>query len=327
MMKLSTMRVVTDTLNDAWESPLADQILSLWSHDKGNAKFLRASANFIFTFQKNGEDYYLRFNHSAERSIDLVSAEVDFVNHLAAKGINVARPVPSTSGRFVEKLTLPLGTFHAVVFRGLPGSQLEIENLPPEMFVQWGKALGEIHNASQSYSAQGRQTWRDHLDMVLKELPQKELKARGVVNQLVEKLTQFPVNGSNFGMVHFDFELDNIVWNGTEAGIIDFDDCAYYWFAADIAFALRDLFGNNPKRVDFQDLSFQSFILGYRLVRRISQADIEQIPVFLQLHNLILYTRLKRALGTKGAPDDPGWLVDLRKKLSLKMQSYQESFA
>ena len=69
MMKLSTMKAMTDTLNDKWESAIADQILSGWEHDKGTAKYLRASANFQFTFQKAGGRYFLRFNHRYARSV------------------------------------------------------------------------------------------------------------------------------------------------------------------------------------------------------------------------------------------------------------------
>jgi len=46
----------------------------------------------------------------------------------------------------------------------------------------------------------------------------------------------------NFGLIHFDFELDNLCWEDALIQMLDFDDCAYHWYAADITYALRDLF-------------------------------------------------------------------------------------
>lgn len=327
MLKLSTMRALTDTLNDKWESAIADQILSCWEHDKGSAKYLRASANFQFIFQKAGKRYFLRFNHSTERSIDRIRAEVNYINYLSSKGLVVAKPVPSIAGYFVESVPTSQGIFHAVVFEGLEGMQFDIEELTPEIFTRWGKALGELHQTSQEHQVAGRPTWKDHLAMISEYLPATEQMAQSALNELQEQLTRLSISESNYGLIHFDFELDNLVWNGDKVGIVDFDDSACYWFVADIAFALRDLFDDSAEKVDLRNESFQSFLSGYRLVREIPQEDLELIPLFLRLHNLITFAKLYRALGTDEAPDEPVWLEELRKKLSLKMQFYRDGFS
>lgn len=328
MMKLSTMQAVTDTVNDEWESAIADQILASWEHDKGTAKYFRASANFLFIFQKAGKRYFLRFNHSTERSIDLIRAETDYINHLSSKGLIVAKPVISITGHFVESVSTSQGVLHAVVFEGLSGEQFEeIEELAPEIFMRWGKALGELHQATEGYKAAARPTWKDHLAMVSENLPATEQTAQLALSELQEQLTRLSINESNYGLIHFDFELDNTVWNEDKVGIVDFDDCAYYWFVADIAFALRDIFEDSGEKVDFQNESFQNFVAGYRLVRDITQEELELIPMFLRLHNLITFAKLHRAIGTDKAQDEPVWLNDLRRKLSLKMQIYRDGFS
>ena len=327
MMKLSTMKAMTDTLNDKWESAIADQILSGWEHDKGTAKYLRASANFQFTFQKAGGRYFLRFNHSTERAMDRICAEVDYINYLSSQGFTIAKPVPSIAGHFVESAPTSQGVFHAVVFEELAGMQFEIEELTPEIFTRWGKALGELHKAAQGYQAVGRPTWKDHLTMVSEYLPVTEQAAQAILRDLQEQLTRLSIREGNYGLVHFDFELDNIVWDGDEVGIIDFDDSAYYWFVADIAFALRDLFEDSAEKVDLRNESFQNFLAGYRLVRDITQEELELIPMFLRLHNLITFAKLHRTLGTDEAQGEPVWLEALRKKLSLKMQFYRDEFS
>ena len=328
MMKLSTMKALTDTLNDEWESVIADQILACWEYDKGTAKYFRASANFQFIFQKAEKQYFLRFNHSTERSIDSIRAEVDYINHLSSKGIIVAKPVSSIAGHFVESVSTSQGVFHAVVFEALAGEQFEeIEELTPEIFMRWGKALGELHQATEGYKTAARPTWKDHLAMVSEYLPATEQAAQLALSELQEQLMGLSIDESNYGLIHFDFELDNTVWDKDKVGIVDFDDCAYYWFVADIAFALRDLFEDSAYKVDLRNESFQSFLTGYRQVKEVTQEDLEFIPMFLRLHNLITFAKLYRTLGTDEAQDEPGWLEELRKKLSLKMQFYRDGFS
>ncbi|NJM41890.1 MAG: hypothetical protein HC853_14610 [Anaerolineae bacterium] len=92
MMKLSLMRDVCATLDAQWHSPVADAILSRWTHDARRAIYVRASANFLFVFKRDGRDCFLRFNHESERTRDGILAEVDFVNYLVAKGVNMASP-------------------------------------------------------------------------------------------------------------------------------------------------------------------------------------------------------------------------------------------
>ncbi len=163
--------------------------------------------------------------------------------------------------------------------------------------------------------------------MVSEYLPVTEQAAQTTLRELQEQLTRLSISESSYGLIHFDFELDNIVWNGDEVGIIDFDDSAYYWFVADIAFALRDLFEDSAEKVDLRNESFQNFLAGYRLMKDMAQEDLELIPIFLRLHNLITFAKLYRTLGTNDAQDEPIWLEALRKKLSLKMQFYRDEFS
>ena len=58
-----------------------------------------------------------------------------------------------------------------------------------------------------------------------------------LLNELFSKL---PKNEQNYGLVHFDFELDYIFYDiSTDMlNIIDFDDSMYHWYAMDIEQAL-----------------------------------------------------------------------------------------
>ena len=95
MMRLSTMRKVIDTLGEDRACPVAAEILQRWGYDPGSVQFLRASANFICTFRREGRPLFLRFNEASARPAGAVEAEVKLVDRLRKEGIKVAAPVPS----------------------------------------------------------------------------------------------------------------------------------------------------------------------------------------------------------------------------------------
>jgi len=86
-----------------------------------------------------------------------------------------------------------------------------------------------------------------------------ETAVRRELGQIALSLGALPASPATSGLIHFDFELDNLVWRGEAVGILDFDDCAHYWYAADIAFALRDLFDGGA---DLDHRSFREFVGG-----------------------------------------------------------------
>jgi Ser/Thr protein kinase RdoA (MazF antagonist) len=328
-----TLRLMQDgvaTVDDEWHSPLAERILQRWEHDPGQALYWRASANFIFFFKRAGRDCVLRFNHASERTVKAIEAEVAYLNELAARRVLVATPLRSLSGSYVESVPTAIGTCHAVVFEAVPGAQHDLDELTAEQFVRWGRALGDVHTAASTASAAigaGRPTWEEHLALIDASLPPEEEAALQALRSLRLQLQQLPTDPQHFGLIHFDAELDNLLWQGDHPTLIDFDDCAWYWFVADIAFALRDLFNVQVAGVDLAHPSFRHFIAGYRQAWPIAPETLELLPLFVRLHNLLAFVRLHRALTPLHPDGEPAWMAALREKLVTKMRFYREGFS
>ncbi len=158
-------------------------------------------------------------------------------------------------------------------------------------------------------------------------MPAEEHGALEELARLRSELDQLTINEHNFGLIHYDFEPDNLIWDGDQPGIIDFDDCAWYWFVADIALTLSDLFGDCASKVDFQNERYVHFIQGYRSVRPIEQAELALIPLFIRVQNLYTFTRIYRAMTPINPASELPWMAELRSQLATKMQFYRDEFA
>lgn len=326
MMKLNLMKTIVSTITDTGNSSLANQLLTAWSHDPGTVRFFRTGANAVFTFTQARRLYILRFNHDCERTIDAIRAEVDYLQYLSAKAIAIAQPVQSRAGNYVESMNTPYGRFHSVVFEAITGYRFDIEDLTLDRFSQWGQMLGKLHAATQSYPGVGRLIWHDYLTRLVDHIPACEQAAHEAIAKLCTRLNALPITAETFGLIHFDFELDNLIWTDQGPTAIDFDDSIWCWFAADIAFALRDLFDDDVTHINTSRASFQAFIAGYRTEQVITEAAIALLPLFLRLHHVITFAKLLRALEPKHQTHEPTWAKILRQKLEKKAQDYRDEF-
>lgn len=318
-MKLSLMKRFYDTVDEDKKSPVLDLMASCW-FESADTWIIRASANFVAKVQAD-QTYYLRFNHETERSIDHIQNELAYIQHLVSKGINANKPVHSRSGNLIEIVESELGTFHAVLFEEIKGKHIESDELDLDGYKRWGAALASIHNASHGLDLKA-QTWVDQLGLLESLSPESPILSKEI-GSVKDKLINF--SRENYGLIVFDFEMDNIKWDGTILGFMDFDDYCINWYAADIAYALRDLYDDQASNFNPEDKRYLAFIDGYRGVRPISDEELDLIPVLVRLHNLYFYARIHRA-NTGSTIIDPEWVVRLSKRLEEINESYLKDF-
>jgi Ser/Thr protein kinase RdoA (MazF antagonist) len=328
MMKLSTLWNVHRLDGPEGRNPLADQIVERWQHDPGTARLFRSSANFVFRFQHEGERCFLRIADGVERARKTIEAEVDLVRWLAGHGVHVALPIRSRYGHDLESLTTDWGTFHVVAFEGLAGSQRDIETLDAAGFRAWGAALGRLHRAMRAYTGPartGRSTWQDQLTLAARHTGDDPL-IQIEIDRVAAALGALPTGDDRVGLIHGDFELDNLCWREDGVGILDFDDCARSWLVADIAFALRDLFGDVGDGIDLRHASFRAFLDGYAGHHPLDQELVAYLPTFRRFGNLVRYARIVRSVDLADEPTYPTWLRTLRGKLVSVAEAYRASF-
>lgn len=311
---------------------LAEMILEHWEYDPDSLALLdyyRISSNAVYPFEFEGERRFLRFSPVEERTEEGILAELDFIRYLRAGCYPAAGTVPSRAGKDLEKIRTPWGDYLAVVFQGVPGKRLDRITLNNDLISGYGQALGRLHRLSRAYLNGGnrRESWREQLDRIQKILAgfPDEAQARAELEIVRSCLERLPVTGDNFGLVHYDFERDNVFYD--EAAncfhVIDFDDAVYHWYALELDQSLDNL--TEDMTPDQAGKAGDLFIEGYRSVCSIDDGMLSALPVFRRYVNLYGYTRILRATAEKWE-NEPEWMIDLRKVLDAAMAKRRECF-
>ena len=326
MMKLSNMKKIVETVDKEWRSPIAERILERWGYDQDSVYYFRASSNFVFIFKKDGKRRFLRFIHSEERKKASIEAEIKLLIYLKDHSIKAAEPVLSMKQQYVETFETEGGTLHAVVFEGIGGDHYGLEKMDIDQFQSWGAALGELHQVLKdvplSIQAE-RGSWEEHASLLKKLLPKEEDTVLRELERVEEWAKGLPVSKENYGLIHYDFELDNLCWKDGRAGILDFDDSACYWYAADIALALRDLLEEGSTG---NQAGYQSFLNGYKSRRSSHDPLLQELSWFIRMHKIVQFGKLYRSVDIEESSENPKWLNELRGKLVLKMEELKKNF-
>ena len=223
----------------------------------------------------------------------------------------------------METVSTDWGEFHATVLPAMEGKLFEIEDLNGDGFHRWGAALGRFHRALMGYPGRNaRSTWEDHLDVARGHLPPDSPALHAELDEIASLLSELPVTSDNYGLSHADFELDNLVWRDDSAAVLDFDDCSWMWFAADVAFALGDLFEEHPNLADER---FVGFVDGYATCHPLDNESLSNLPLFVRLDNILQHARMVRTVDLRLEPEHPDWLHELHQKLHQRIALYRSS--
>ncbi|KAB3539025.1 phosphotransferase [Alkaliphilus pronyensis] len=321
MMKLENLICNTEDI--------AYEILQSWQHDIDSLRFWRGSSNYVYFFTCNDNEYWLRFTKKDENSLEEIKAEIQLLLYLNNNGYPCVVPIKSKNNNYVEAIERHKETYYAVVFNKAVGVNLDIKNITKTQLEGWGKALASFHSLSMSFQPKEyvRKSWKDKLKLtadILKDFP-NEKNALEELYRIKEWLSSLPITNENYGLIHYDFELDNIFWNEEfkKFTIIDFDDSMYHWYAMDIAYALRDLYELEECK---KKEGLQVFLKGYCSVKTIKEEYIELLPKFKRFGDLITFAKLLRSLKDSDFSQEPVWLDKLRPKLLNKCQELRDGF-
>ncbi|MGG4147355.1 phosphotransferase, partial [Paenibacillus algorifonticola] len=311
---------------------LAEMLLQNWSYDADSLElfqYYRISSNAVYPFRFEGNTRLLRFAPQSEKNKANTLAELAFIAYLKENGFNVLEAVAAKQGSELVEAVTPWGNYAASVFKRVPGQSFDQVDFNAAALFAYGKTLGELHRLSSTYTPekQRRWTYEEVLDWIEEELSAfpEETAALYEAKQLRNYFQTWPVSDTHFGLIHYDFECDNVFYD-KETGfchVIDFDDAMYHWYAMDIYVALESL--QEFIAPEDWERKKQLFADGYTSEFVWNVETEAMLPGCKRFDNLYSYARVKRAIAETWQ-NEPEWMMQLRNRLEQSLKEAEASF-
>jgi Ser/Thr protein kinase RdoA (MazF antagonist) len=268
----------------------------------------------------DGVRYALRINVNSKRNIENVRAEMAWVSSLQdVPGLTVPTPIPNSVGEFISVAWHPqLGReVLAVLFSWLDGTELGDEPTEEQLRAT-GRAIARMQRASTNFelpegaaldSASDR-FWGagDNISgsAQIAELQKSKLaEALNRISVVVADLSE----SARPQIIHADVHPWNVMWDGRDVAVFDFDDCMLGLPVQDLSIALYYL--DTPE----QD---EALLAGY--------CEVAPLPTYTesQMQALLLHRRimLLNYLLESENPEHRDMLVDYLTETIKRVEKY-----
>lgn len=249
---------------------------------------------------KTSKDNYVFRVYRADRRTEYseVAFEIELLQYLHRNEIPVSLPIADQSGNFIQMLNAPEGNRFGVLFTFAEGIERSIDN--EEISYLFGKAVADIHSKTDSF-----ETEYTRQPLNLEYLFQESLASiepymthrsedfewlRTLAKQFEERLHEFPLEELDWGICHGDLHGNTNISFKEDMSYThyDFDLCGFGWRAYDIAeFRLaREVRLRHDQ--DKLERLWNAFIEGYETVRKLSEKDLQAVPIFVGIRQLWL---------------------------------------
>ena len=275
--------------------------LALWSETEGGtATLINLSENHTFRIDlTSGERFILRVHRPGYQSAASIDSELEWVAALRADtDLPVPLALPGRDGRLVQQLVPQGGAPRfAVLFAFEPGSEPQPAGDLAALFETLGRFAAIAHNQAATFQPSAgfaRQVWTAGAILDPNGLWgdwRKAPRVSGAIATTLEaldsrlrlELADYGRSAGNFGLIHADMRLANILVDGEQVTLIDFDDCGFCWFMYDFAAAIS-FFEDGPQIPALR----ARWLAGYARVRPLPPADLAIIDTMILLRRMAL---------------------------------------
>lgn len=321
---------------------LVSKALPYWGLSASDIHLIKFRENAVFRVRTtDGHQYALRIHRHGYHSNDALRSELQWMAALDSSGIRVPEVIPTRDGGLFAKVSsegVP-GERQIDLFGWVEGNQLgAVESglyasQPVKaLYATIGELAAKVHNQAVEWTPpEGftRHAWDadalvgdDPLWGRFWELPsltstQRELllTARDRVREDLQRY--HAANPDRYSMIHADFVAENLLVNGEEVRLIDFDDAGFGWHLFELATALYF-----EREEPHFDEAFRGLVEGYRRCRSLPDTQLVYMPLFFAARSFTyvgwVYTRPETETARTMTP----MLVDMACKAS---REYLES--
>ena len=249
---------------------------------------------------ESGRRYALRVGRAGYRTARQIESELQWIDALREDGaVDTCVPVQAPGGeRVVEVSVDGLGARNVVLFEWLPGAEPDLDG---EAVIAGFRTLGAVSARMHAHARAwpmprgfdrpawdyertlgagghwGR--WQDGLGMG----PQEHALLDRLAAVIAARLDAYGQANERFGLVHADIRLANLLVDGDDVRVIDFDDSGFAWFMYDFATTVSFM-EDHPRVPELRD----AWLEGYRSVATLDGEDEAELDTFVMLRRLLL---------------------------------------
>lgn len=275
---------------------LSDRLIGKISHayKLDDAKFtcINISENTTYRIDvDNGVHYVLRVYRPDHRTVGEIDAELDWMEALAVDaGVLTPAVVRTMNG---ARIFSPEPAARHVLFAFLPGEPPPEADLPL-WFGRLGELCARIHVHGSAWRPTGfdrpsfdwdsligaRPVWGRWQDLSGLDAPAIRVidGAARIIAERVAALAHVP--GAT-GLIHGDLRLANLLADGDDLAVLDFDDCGTGWLLYDLATALS-LIEDTPEA----PAAAAAWLDAYTGVRGIDRIERGIVPDLIMLRRI-----------------------------------------
>ncbi|WIY54029.1 phosphotransferase [Devosia sp. YIM 151766] len=275
--------------------------IPLWPQLAGSVpRIINYSENHTFRFDKaGGASYTLRVHRPDYQSIANIESELAWLAALRRDtGLPIPEPVAGRNGELLQGFLAPDGALRqAVLFRFLAGHEPSPDSGLLGLFGRLGNYAARMHEHAthwQRPAAFTRQSWSagnildsDGLWGDWRIAPGVTADIRSLLDRLDaalrRRLAAYGLGAGRYGLIHADMRLGNLLVDGDDVSLIDFDDCGFCWFTYDFAAAIS--FHETHATVPALKAAW---LESYQAVRPLDKDDIASIDDMIMLRRMAL---------------------------------------
>lgn len=280
---------------------LADTSLDLWDLPEGaEARLINVAENTTFLVEAPGHRSVLRIHRDGYHSRRGIECELAWIDALRTAGV-VSTPnyVPGRNGTPIQQRSLDGldAPRFMVMFDFVDGTAPDESGDLTPGFAELGRIAARCHTHVLTWKKPAdfeRLTWdvdavfgpgatwgdwRDAPNVTAAHTPVLER----VESTVRARLAAFGNGADRYNLIHADMRLANLLVDGTETRLIDFDDCGFGWFLYDFAAAISFI-EDDPRVPDLK----AAWLDGYRSLCTLSAEDEAEIDTFVMLRRMAL---------------------------------------
>jgi len=259
---------------------------------------LSENATYLVDDAGTGTQSILRVHRKGYHQPNEIASELDWLDALRHDGdVTVPTVLPARDGRRVVTVDQDGTARYVVHFDFVAGTEPDEETLTFEDFHTLGRITAALHDHSKAWTRPpgfGRFAWDWQHSLGDQPRWGRWQDAIGVgdtesgvldrAGQLLQRrLTEYGHGSDVFGLIHADLRLANLLVDGDDITVIDFDDCGFGWYFYDFGTAVS-FFEDDPAVPEWQD----AWATGYRSRRPLPVRDEAMLPSFVLLRRLLL---------------------------------------